>query len=49
MKILVGATGQEILERDGQPLIVPAAGYGNVSPGSEPPDVVRGHLTRASP
>lgn len=30
VEMLIGATGQEILERDGQPPIVPADGYGTV-------------------
>ncbi|HOI12647.1 MAG TPA: tungstate ABC transporter substrate-binding protein WtpA [Methanoculleus sp.] len=30
VETLIGATGQEILERDGQPPIVPADGYGSV-------------------
>ncbi|KLK88182.1 molybdenum ABC transporter substrate-binding protein [Methanoculleus sediminis] len=30
VEMLIGATGQEILERDGQPPIVPAGGYGDV-------------------
>jgi molybdate/tungstate transport system substrate-binding protein len=30
VEMLIGATGQEILERDGQPPIVPADGYGSV-------------------
>jgi len=30
VEMLIGATGQEILERDGQPPIVPAGGYGGV-------------------
>ncbi|KDE54839.1 tungstate ABC transporter substrate-binding protein WtpA [Methanoculleus sp. MH98A] len=30
VETLIGATGQEILERDGQPPIVPAGGYGSV-------------------
>ena len=34
--MLVGAAGQEILERDGQPPVVPAAGYGSVPAGLEP-------------
>jgi molybdate/tungstate transport system substrate-binding protein len=36
VKMLVGATGQEILERDGQPPIAPAGGYGNIPAGLEP-------------
>ena len=36
VEMLVGATGQEILERDGQPPVVPAGGYGSVPAGLEP-------------
>ncbi len=31
VKMLIGPTGQAILTEDGQPPIVPASGYGNVS------------------
>jgi molybdate/tungstate transport system substrate-binding protein len=36
VKMLIGATGQEILVADGQPPIVPAGGYGNVPAGLQP-------------
>jgi len=36
VEMLVGATGQEILNADGQPPIVPAGGYGSVPAGLEP-------------
>jgi len=36
VKMLIGATGQEILVADGQPPIVPAGDYGSVPAGLEP-------------
>lgn len=36
VEMLIGATGQEILERDGQPPIVPADGYGSVPADLQP-------------